>query len=482
MKVRAITLFISAPNFGQLCARLEASAAFFRTAIAELRAQGVALQMVRVATNGFDQWADAATDAALAQLRELDARLAALERALGSGIAVIGSVGQLDARLTDGVLVRALATTSRLFASVAMRTDADGLPDLERARECADLILALNAATRASGGLVIDGPLAGAPFCFKLAITAQLGPGTPFFPGAYAPAPGEAAERLSPAGSAWRAPAFAFACENSDLLVRAFARARRAVEPAEQAAEPNGAAHAQVGSAVLRAASHELEKEFALLVGQLDALGERIEALSDGVVFAGTDSSVASASRADESLVLAFESLGLGAFGGAGTTAVCALVTSVLKRLPFRLVGYCGLMLPQTEDAGLGALAARGGLPISALLLNSAVCGTGIDTVVVPGATSAEQLAALYCDVGSMATRLRKPLSARVWPAVGAREGDPVRLSCPFFVGSAALPLDPPTGAEVARGRRRSPLLCFGAGFALAAALAAAFARARTAR
>lgn len=343
MKVRAITLFISAPNFGQLCARLEASAAFFRTAIAELRAQGVALQMVRVATNGFDQWADAATDAALAQLRELDARLAALERALGSGIAVIGSVGQLDARLTDGVLVRALATTSRLFASVAMRTDADGLPDLERARECADLILALNAATRASGGLVIDGPLAGAPFCFKLAITAQLGPGTPFFPGAYAPAPGEAAERLSPAGSAWRAPAFAFACENSDLLVRAFARARRAVEPAEQAAEPNGAAHAQVGSAVLRAASHELEKEFALLVGQLDALGERIEALSDGVVFAGTDSSVASASRADESLVLAFESLGLGAFGGAGTTAVCALVTSVLKRLPFRLVGYCGL-------------------------------------------------------------------------------------------------------------------------------------------
>lgn len=126
-------------------------------------------------------------------------------------------------------------------------------------------------------------------------------------------------------------------------------------------------------------------------------------------------------------------------------------------------------MLPQTEDTGLGELAARGGLPISSLLLNSAVCGTGVDTVLVPHNATAAQLAALYADVGSMAARLRKPLSARVWPANGARAGERVRLSCPFFVDSAALPLDPPEPRG--RGRLPLPALLVGAGCAVAAAL-----------
>ena len=53
----------------------------------------------------------------------------------------------------------------------------------------------------------------------------------------------------------------------------------------------------------------------------------------------------------------AFELLGIGRFGGAGTTAVAALVTGVLKALPLRLCGYTGLMLPVCEDAGLAARA-----------------------------------------------------------------------------------------------------------------------------
>lgn len=328
VKVRAITHFISAATFQDVCERVDASAVFFRAAIAELREQGVSLQMVRIATNGFDQWADSTAAGALAQLRKLDARLELLEAGLGGGVAVVASIGQIDSRLNDGVLVAALAQTSRLFACVAMRM-IDGLPDLVRANECAELVLALNAATRSTRGLVVNGPIAGAPFAFKLAITAGLGAGTPFFPGAYAPAHGATAERLSPAGSTWRAPAFAFACENSDLLVRAFARARQRAD-------------AQGGGSVLREAKAELQKEFLLLVGQLDALGGKLEAQT-GVAFAGVDSSVASAACPEHSLVLAFESLGLGKFGGAGTTAVCALVTGVLKSLPFRLVGYCGL-------------------------------------------------------------------------------------------------------------------------------------------
>lgn len=355
MKVRAVTYFISAQSFEELCERVDASVGFFRAAIGELRARGVDLQMVRIATNGCDQWADAAPALALEQLVQLDGRLGALEAEVGGGVSVIASLGQLDSRLEDGVLVAALSQTSRLFACVAMRVSTDGLPDLERAHACARLVLQLNDAARTTGGLVVEGPLAGAPFCFKLAVTARLGAGTPFFPGAYAPPPGESAERLAPAGSTWAAPAFAFACENSDLLVAAFARARKSADAS--------------GGCVLRAASAELAAEFGSLVGQLDALGAKLEAQCPGVAFAGTDSSVASAACPEHSLVAAFESLGVGRFGGAGTTAICALVTAVLRGLPYRLVGYCGLSArsarPPSMRAGCALRRAAHGAPPS---------------------------------------------------------------------------------------------------------------------
>jgi hypothetical protein len=37
-------------------------------------------------------------------------------------------------------------------------------------------------------------------------------------------------------------------------------------------------------------------------------------------------------------------------FGGAGSLALSALITQVLKGLPLRLTGYCGLMLAVCED------------------------------------------------------------------------------------------------------------------------------------
>lgn len=47
------------------------------------------------------------------------------------------------------------------------------------------------------------------------------------------------------------------------------------------------------------------------------------------------------------------------------------------------------------------------------MLLYSTVCGVGLDMVPVPGDTSPESLAALYLEVGTLAFRLNKPLSAR---------------------------------------------------------------------
>ena len=112
-------------------------------------------------------------------------------------------------------------------------------------------------------------------------------------------------------------------------------------------------------------------------------------------------------------------------------------------------------MLPQTEDDGLAAAAQRGELSLPSLLLNSAVCGTGLDTVLVPGDASEAELALLYADVATLAARLRKPLSARVWPVRGARAGARVRFKCSFFVDSACVAIRPADAVAAARADAR---------------------------
>jgi len=65
--------------------------------------------------------------------------------------------------------------------------------------------------------------------------------------------------------------------------------------------------------------------------------------------YLGLDSSLAPGPHTP-SVTDAYELLGLGRFGAAGSLAVSSLITKVLKELPLRLTGYCGLMLPVCED------------------------------------------------------------------------------------------------------------------------------------
>lgn len=334
-KVRAVTYFISASSFDLICASAEAAVSFFDTAIAELKRDGHGLQMVRIATNTCEQWLDQDADVALAQLKEFDALCSRIEQRVGGGVAVIASLGNVHERLDDGVLVRALASTEHLFVCLQARHSAEGLPDVAHARRCAQLLLDLNDATRSTRGEIRSGPLSGAPYAFKLTVVCNTEPGGPFFPGAFSPAPGMTGRRVNPPDSTWSTPAFAFACENSDLLVRAFGAARAQADALPSSAQPQ--------TAVLGLAAAELEREFDGTLRQLDQLGMALEALSPGVTYAGCDPSVASAAHPEESIVNAFDSIGLGPFGGAGTLTLSALVTSVLKRMPYRLVGYCGL-------------------------------------------------------------------------------------------------------------------------------------------
>ena len=68
------------------------------------------------------------------------------------------------------------------------------------------------------------------------------------------------------------------------------------------------------------------------------------------------------------------------------------------------------------------------------LLLYSAVCGTGLDTVPLPGDVSEAELAGAYLDVGALSVALGgKPLTARLFPVPGAAAGSATAYTFEYF-------------------------------------------------
>ncbi|MGS2717315.1 DUF711 family protein [Eionea flava] len=140
--------------------------------------------------------------------------------------------------------------------------------------------------------------------------------------------------------------------------------------------------------------------------------------------FAGFDSSAAP-SKDCASMTDVYQQLGVEYFGASGTVEASALLTRVFKSIQgVSLVGFSGLMLALTEDRGLAAGSINGDFDIRSLLTYSAVCGIGLDTVPVPGDITVEKLSALMRDTGTMAYRLNKPLTVRVFPVPGLQAGN----------------------------------------------------------
>jgi uncharacterized protein (UPF0210 family) len=71
----------------------------------------------------------------------------------------------------------------------------------------------------------------------------------------------------------------------------------------------------------------------------------------------------------------------------------------------------------------------------------SAVCGTGLDTVPLPGDATPAQVAAVLLDVSVLSLRLNKPLIARLMPIPGKKAGDPTDFDFSYFAPGAVLPL-----------------------------------------
>jgi uncharacterized protein (UPF0210 family) len=139
---------------------------------------------------------------------------------------------------------------------------------------------------------------------------------------------------------------------------------------------------------------------------------------------AGFDTSAAP-SKNCTSMVALYQQMGVEYFGASGTVEASSLLTKVFKSIKgIDLVGFSGLMLALTEDKGLAAGSVQSDFDIRALLTYSAVYGIGLDTVPIPGNTSIKKISALMSDTGTMAFRLNKPLTVRVFPVQTLSAGE----------------------------------------------------------
>jgi len=391
LKIRSITYFCN-PGWPLQERELRKAGMFLGEARSACQSAGYEVQTVRLASVPFGEL----LGTHLGELPQLARELGDALPAIGAEYAALGPALPDSPKAYESI-PDAIAGSKNVFFSGVMAARETGVSSAA-ARACAEVI-------------VRCAPIEADGFAnLRFAALANVPPGSPFFPAAY---------------HAGDQPAFAIAVEAADLAVRAFSDAQSVDEGRD-------------------ALVHAIEEHGRRLTGLTDLLKYRF-----GARFGGIDFSLAPFPKETQSLGAAFERMGVPRVGLHGSLAAAAVLTETIERAEFPRAGFSGLMLPVLEDAVLARRAAEGSLTVRDLLLYSAVCGTGLDTVPLPGDTSAGQIAALLLDLSALALRLNKPLTARLMPVPGKQAGDPTGFDFAFFANSRVMRLaaEPLTGA-----------------------------------
>jgi hypothetical protein len=184
------------------------------------------------------------------------------------------------------------------------------------------------------------------------------------------------------------------------------------------------------------------QKALAAMLGEhartVEAIAHRIEKETNWR-YLGLD--LSPAPLKDDSIGAAIEKFTGARFGSSGTMTAVATITQVLKEIPVQHAGYSGLMLPILEDSTLAQRWSEGRLSVDNMLAYSAVCGTGLDTIPLPGDVTEEQLAKMVGDMATLAFKWHKPLSARLLPVAGKKPGERSEFDDPFLVNATLQPL-----------------------------------------
>jgi uncharacterized protein (UPF0210 family) len=383
VKIRAITAFVNLDRT-QYQIQITDALKMLKRARTIFESRGFPVETIRIATQPFPEYIQGlSNEQALAFFRNYDA-MAAQEGFAASIGPAMPNVG--DSPAQADLLAEILKNTKGLNASLVVAGE-DGVrwPAVGAA---ARIMKKLEDTEHSQGN-------------FRFAAIAMVKPLTPFFPAAYHNGFGHQ---------------FALALESANLVADAFkdapdlATARRRLMDA------------------LSTEAFAIQSE----AGRVD--------MATGWTYMGID--LSPAPLKDVSIGAAIENLTTQPIGSSGTLTAAATITAALRDITVKQTGYSGLMLPILEDTRLAQRWSEGRLSIDTLLSYSAVCGTGLDTVPLPGDISVEQLSLIIGDMASLAVKWNKPLSARLFPVAGKAAGDMTELDSQFLVNATIQPFE----------------------------------------
>ncbi|MBI3162180.1 MAG: DUF711 family protein [Chloroflexi bacterium] len=385
MKIRSVTYFLD-PKYPLDENALRIAGEFLSKAKSAYEAAAYEVQTTRLATIPFPKL----LHGKVGETPRLAQEMTEMLKQIGVAYASLGPA-LIEFPESYAVIPEAISASENIFFGGVMADKQNGI-SLRAVNACAKII------ERAS--VITPDGFAN----LRFAALANVEPGAPFFPAAYHDA---------------EAPAFAIAVESADLAVHAFGNAK------------------------------SLEEGRSVLISEITKHGQAIARVAQSLIsnlqsltFNGIDFSLAPFPDDAHSLGRAVENMGVPQIGLHGSLAAAAILTEAVDRADFPHVGFSGFMQPILEDSVLAKRAAEGTLTIKDALLYSAVCGTGLDTIPLPGDTTAGQIAPLLLDLSALAMRLDKPLTARLMPVPGKRVGDSTEFDFGFFANSRVMKLD----------------------------------------
>src|SRR6202162_4530182 len=381
-KIRAITAFIILDR-AQYQQQIADAMTMLKRARTIFETRGYEVETIRISTQPFSEYTKGLTpEQALAFFKDYDALAAKEKFAASIGPALLtpnDPLAQAD------LLADILKNTTNINASLVVAGD-DGVrwPAVGAA---ARLMKKLEDTEHSQAN-------------FKFSAIAMVPPLTPFFPGSYHTGFGHQ---------------FAIALESANTVAAAFQ-----------------------GAPDLATAKQRLTDRLAPGAFAVQEQAARIDQ-DTGWTYMGID--LSPAPMKNVSIGAALENLTTQPVGSSGTLTAAATVTAAIRDIQVKQTGYSGLMLPILEDSRLAQRWSEGRISIDALLSYSAVCGTGLDTVPLPGDITEHQLELIIGDMASLAVKWHKPLSARLLPVTGKNPGDTTEFDDPYLVNATLQPL-----------------------------------------
>ena len=385
--IRTITLGLADPH-PLTSETIQLASTLLKSASDRYTDAGYQVQTVRLSTRSiFDDLTDWSSTAIIDYILDL-------QRMLDDHSISFCSLGTAHAARPNyplqqiGLITNILAPTSALNATVQLANKKHGLRP-EAALAAAEVMKRLANETAEGFGN------------FRFAVLACVDPGSPFFPSAYHEGPASLSLGL----------------QGASIIADALLAHKKTLTTPIELTKMTDLVKAKLIERALPIISlgQSLASDFSLSFGGID---------------------LSPAPLGEDSIVSALEMSGYGLIGSSGTVALAASLTSALKGTGLPTCGYCGLMLPVLEDATLGQRWEQGLVTTHELLLYSAVCGTGLDTVPLPGDTESTDIARLLCDVATLALRLNKPLSARLFPVPGKKSGQRTEFTSPYLTNT----------------------------------------------